>query len=35
MLKLSKGLFVVACVILAGFLIFAFLSGIMAIHLQP
>jgi hypothetical protein len=32
MLRLSKGLFIVGCLLLAGFLVLAFLSGVLAIH---
>jgi hypothetical protein len=35
MLKLSKGLFIVGCLLLAGFLLLAFFSGVFAIHLTP
>jgi hypothetical protein len=35
MLKLSKGLFIVGCLILAGFLLLAFLSGMHEIHVRP
>jgi hypothetical protein len=35
MLRLSRGLFIVGCLLLAGFLVLAFLSGVLAIHVSP
>jgi hypothetical protein len=34
MLRISKGLFVIACLALAGFLLLAFLSGMNTLHLR-